>query len=165
MIPLIPLLWIASSNFFYLILLQIFAGLAWSGFNLCSVNYLYDATNTRNRTRYLSLFNCGNGLATGAGALLGGFLASHLPYLRGSQILVLFLISGILRGVVAMVFLPQIKEVRKVSHVPAAQLFYILMGGHSVNRRPGHRPILNFRNPIKLRKLQNHKEPDAEIKN
>jgi MFS family permease len=144
LVPLIPLLWLVSTNLVYLIIVQVFSGLAWAGFNLCSVNYLYDATGAGDRTRYLAYFNCGNGLAAGAGALLGGFLITHMPALMGYQVLSIFLISGILRGATAIIFLPRLKEVRKVSKVPAAQLFHILTGGRPVDRRLSHRRISFF---------------------
>jgi MFS family permease len=70
------------------------------------VNYLYDATTGDDRTKYLAYFNCGNGLAAGIGALLGGFLVTHMPVLRGSQVLSIFLISGIFTG-------------RRLTHLPA----------------------------------------------
>jgi MFS family permease len=139
LVPLIPLLWLVSRNLVVLGFVQAFSGLAWAGFNLCSVNYLYDATATENRTRYLAWFNCGNGLAAGTGALLGGYLVTHMPALLGYQVLSLFLISGILRGAAALIFLPGLKEVRRVSTVPAAELFHILTGGRPADRRFSHR--------------------------
>jgi MFS family permease len=139
LLPLIPILWLISTNLVYLGIVQIFSGLAWAGFNLCSVNYLYDATGVENRTKYLAYFNCGNGLAAGLGALLGGFLITHMPALMGYQVLSVFVISGILRGAASIIFLPRLKEVRKVSAVPAAELFHILTGGRPVDRRLSHR--------------------------
>lgn len=139
LIPLVPFLWLLSANLTYLGFVQAFSGFAWAGFGLCSVNYLYDATTRENRTQYLAYFNAGNGMAAGLGALLGGLLSTHLPPFRGYQILSLLLISGILRAAVSLIFLHGIKEVRKVSELPAAEMFHILMGGRPVNRRISHR--------------------------
>lgn len=139
LIPLVPLLWLLGTNPIYLGLVQIFSGFAWSGFNLCTVNYLYDATASGQRTRYLAYFNAGNGLATGVGAMLGGYLAPHLPTVMGYHTLTLFLISGIARGAVTVIFLPQIREVRKVSKLSATELFHLLTGGRPINRRISHR--------------------------
>jgi MFS family permease len=144
LIPFTPLLWIPSSNLFYLAFVQAFGGLAWAGFNLCSVNYLFDATHQENRVRYLSYFNAGMGLTAGIGALLGGYLLHFLPSLHGSPLLLLFLISGLLRLVVSLVFMPQVKEVRKVSKLPAVQLFHVLIGGRPLHRRVVHRRHLQF---------------------
>src|SRR5690606_4825857 len=41
-IPVIPLLWLFSANYYYLLAAQLLSGLAWSGFNLTTANYLYD---------------------------------------------------------------------------------------------------------------------------
>jgi len=139
LIPFVPLLWLFSKNLAYLGVVQAFSGLAWAGFNLCSVNYLYDATAAGERTKYLGYFNCGNGLAAGLGALLGGYLIPHMPALMGYQVLSIFLISGILRAASAAIFLPGLKEVRRVSTVPAAELFHILTGGRPTDRRFSHR--------------------------
>ncbi len=139
LIPLVPLLWMLSVNRVYLGFAQAFSGFAWAGFNLCSVNFLYDATTSENRTRYLAYFNAGNGIFAGIGALLGGYLAPRLPAVLGYQTLSLLLISGVLRGVVSLVFLPRLKEVRRVSAMPAAELFHTMMGGRPVNRRLSHR--------------------------
>jgi MFS family permease len=139
LIPLVPLLWLVSADLAYLGFVQAFSGFAWAGFNLCSVNYLYDATTSENRTRYLAYFNSGNGLAGGLGALLGGYLAPRMPLINGYHILGLFLISGVLRAVVSLAFLPGIREVRRVSPVPAVELFHIVMGGRPVDRKMSHR--------------------------
>jgi MFS family permease len=150
LIPFIPLLWLISTNLVVLGFVQAFSGLAWAGFNLCSVNYLYDATSGDDRTKYLAYFNCGNGLAAGVGALLGGFLVTHMPVLRGSQVLSIFLISGILRGAASLIFLPRLKEVRRVSTVPASELFHILTGGRPVDRRLSHRrfSLIHHHEPV-----------------
>ena len=148
LIPFVPLLWIPSSNLVYLGVIQVFSGLAWAGFNLCSINYLFDATHEGNRTRYLSYFNAGMGLTAGMGALVGGYILHMLPSLHGSAILCLFLISGLLRLVISLAFMPRVKEVRKVSGLPAAQLFHILIGGRPVHRRGVHRrPFLFHQHP------------------
>jgi MFS family permease len=150
LIPFIPLLWLISTNLAVLGLVQAFSGLAWAGFNLCSVNYLYDATTGSDRTKYLAYFNCGNGLAAGMGALLGGFLVTHMPVLKGSQVLSIFVISGVLRGAASLIFLPRLKEVRRVSTVPASELFHILTGGRPVDRRLSHRrfSLIHHHEPV-----------------
>lgn len=144
LIPLVPLLWLVSTNLTYLGFVQAFSGFAWAGFNLCSINYLYDATTPENRTRYLAYFNFGNGLASGLGALLGGYLVPHMPPFLGYQILSVFLLSGVLRGAVSFAFLPGIKEVRRISTVPAAELFHIAIGGRPINRRMSNRQFSHF---------------------
>jgi MFS family permease len=125
MIPLVPLLWLASKNVYYLIFAQIVSGFAWSGFNLAGVNFVYDASEAQNRTKYIAVFNAITCLATFLGALIGGYLVPILPRLFGYQLLSLFTISGILRGLVAILLVRQLVEVRRV---PDMNLTQFLMG-------------------------------------
>jgi MFS family permease len=55
LVPIVPLLWLGSSNSYYLIGAQIFSGFAWAGFNLASVNFVYDASEPENRTKYIAI--------------------------------------------------------------------------------------------------------------
>lgn len=130
----VPLLWIISRNTMYLGFAELCSGLAWAGFNLVSINLIYDSTTAHNRTAYLAYFSAGGSIASSLGALTGGLLIGHLPALKGSTILSVFLLSGILRILVAAVFLPQIKEVRRVRSIPSTQLLHIMLGGTPVHR-------------------------------
>src|SRR5680860_89256 len=42
MIPVVPALWVVSTNFWYLLAVQAVGGLAWAGFSLSAGNFLYD---------------------------------------------------------------------------------------------------------------------------
>jgi MFS family permease len=112
LVPLVPLLWLVSHQVYYLIPVQILSGFAWSGFSLASANFVYDASAPENRTRYIALFNAMNGGSMCLGALLGGCLASLLPPVLGYPLLTLFLVSGLLRGIVALAFHRRFSEVR-----------------------------------------------------
>jgi len=123
-IPVIPILWLLSQNVVYLILIQLFAGYVWAGFNLSVFNFIYDAVMPEKRTRCVSYFNVINGIAICCGALLGGFLAKNLPDIFGYRLLTLFLLSGVLRAITAFTILPMIKEVRHVEKVRNIDLFF-----------------------------------------
>ena len=123
-IPAIPALWLLSQNIAYLIVIQLFAGFVWAGFNLSIFNFVYDAVIPEKRTRCVSYFNVINGTAICCGALLGGFLAKALPPIFGYRLLTLFLLSGILRAVFAATILPTIKEVRRVEKISSLDLFF-----------------------------------------
>jgi len=101
---------------------------------LCSANYILDATNVENRVRYLALMNAAVGVASGIGALVGGFLLTHLPPLWGYHSLTLFLISGLLRAVVVAAMLPGLPEVRRVSMLTAMEAFHLVTGGRPLGR-------------------------------
>ena len=125
LLPIIPLLWLASYNIYYLVFAEIVSGFAWSGFNLAAVNFVYDASEDQNRTKHIAVFNTITSLAICAGALIGGYLAPHLPALLGYKLRTLFTISGVMRGVVVILLLRQIIEVRRV---PGMSLARFLLG-------------------------------------
>lgn len=114
-IPFIPLLWTLNHNLYFLIPLQLLSGFAWAGFNLASVNFLYDVTSPQERVTCMSYFNVANGLALSLGALIGGYLATCLPPWHNSSILTLFLLSGLLRAIVAA--LASFKELRRTKEI------------------------------------------------
>lgn len=110
LVPLIPLLWALNHELYFLIPVQLLSGFSWAGFNLASTNFLYDATSTEERMTCLSFFNVANGLALSLGALIGGYLVTCLPPWHNSSILTLFMLSALLRAIVAAVV--SFKEVR-----------------------------------------------------
>ncbi|MDI9384215.1 MAG: MFS transporter [Verrucomicrobiota bacterium] len=71
----IPLavLWIFSDNLWYLLLLQIYSGVAWAGYELVTFLMLFERIPERERTSILTSFNFANAMALIMGALIGGF--------------------------------------------------------------------------------------------
>jgi len=131
-IGLIPLLWIINRNPAYLILVQIFSGFLWSGFNLCASNFIYDAATPEKRPRCIAYFNALNGLFLSAGALLGGLLVKVVPDLWGYKILTLFLISSVLRIFVVFCMRGHVQEVRDVEHVSNKDLFFSMINRKAI---------------------------------
>ncbi len=121
-ITFLPMLWLGGNQPSYLIPVQVISGFAWAGFNLASMNFIYDASAREERTQYIAVFNAMNGVAICLGALLGGYLAPILPPIMGQSLLTLFLLSGILRGLATLLLLPRVKEVRQVPTMSAASL-------------------------------------------
>jgi len=128
LVPIIPVLWLFSANKLYLVSVQIFAGFLWAGYNLCIVNFIYDAVSPEKRARCLAYFNFLNGLGLFLGATFGGYLLENLPKIFGYQTFALFLISGLTRGIVGAIFLPRIEEVRKVKEIGNRKLFFSVIG-------------------------------------
>lgn len=124
----LPFWWIINQNPVYLVFIQIISGFAWSGFNLCATNFIYDAVTPEKRTRCIAYFNVCNGLALCLGALLGGYLVNILPQFLGFRILSLFLISSISRFLVVFILSPKIKEVRPTEKISSKDLFYSVIG-------------------------------------
>jgi MFS family permease len=127
-IAIIPLFWLINRNWIFLIIIQVVAGFAWSGFNLSASNYIYDAVPSENRVRYISYFNVMNSLLASAGALLGGFTVDHLPETLGYKILTLLIVSTVLRIIIISFFYFKINEVRPVRKMNNYELFTCMIG-------------------------------------
>jgi MFS family permease len=128
MVAIVPLLWLVDLHPLYLFFAQVFSGFAWAGFNLSASNFIYDACSPGKRTRCISYFNVLSGIFISAGAILGGFLAQKLPPIFGYKLLTLFLISSILRLIVALLMRFKLKEVRPVEKISSNQLFFSMIG-------------------------------------
>jgi len=121
-----PFLFLFAANIFQLILINIFSGMAWSGFDLTAFNYLLDVTPPEKRSYYIANYKMYVGIALFLGPLTGGFLSQYFIgktffWLGGLQIL--FLLSFILRGVATAYGLPKLKEVRVKKVLPVSDVF------------------------------------------
>ncbi len=126
LIPFIPVMWIFSASVRYLFFLQLFAGFVWAGFNLSSANFIFDAVPSGKRARCNAYFNVFYGVAVFTGAALGGFFAKIViaPKFFISNLLIIFLISGFLRLMFVLLFLPRFREERKVEFIPDSKLLF-----------------------------------------
>ena len=123
--PITPILWMLSTNFYVLVLIQFYSGAVWAGFELSSFNFIFDTTTSSNRARCVAYYNILNGVAIFAGALLGSlFVQFHSLF--WSKYYIVFLLSGLLRYAVSIAFLPKLKEVRKVSKISNGKIFFKL---------------------------------------
>lgn len=120
-LPLVPLLWLLSDNFWWLLVCQAAAGLSWSGFTLSCGNLLYEIVPRTRRAAYVAFHNVGTAAGVFAGAMLGAGLAVVLPprtVLFGdasgaSNLLYLFALSGLTRAIVAALLARRIRDFRK----------------------------------------------------
>jgi MFS family permease len=124
LMPVVPLLWLVSANPVYLVFANIISGFTWSGFNLSTVNFVYDASEPASRTKQLAVFNSMTWLAICMGALAGGYLIPHLPHFLGYQIRTLFTISGVLRAVIVVLLMRTLFEVRNVPKLNAISVLF-----------------------------------------
>jgi MFS family permease len=124
----LPFWWILNQNPVYLIFAQALSGIAWAGFNLCSLNFIYDAVTPAKRTRCIAYFYFFNGLAICLGSFVGGLLANSLPNIFGYRLFSLFFIAGSLRFIVALTLPLRIREVRPVEKISSKDLFLRIVG-------------------------------------
>ncbi len=118
MIPVIPALWLLSTDFYFLLLVQAVSGFFWSGFTLSTANYLYDIRPHRtNFATYAAVQSALGAVLVFFGAVFGGYLASQapslaalLPFTLVSPLFIVFLCSGMMRALVLMWFIPRAVE-------------------------------------------------------
>lgn len=132
-IALSPVLWVFSSNTFYLLLAQMYAGFVWAGFNLAAANFIYDAVTPPKRARCAAYQAMVNGTFVLLGSALGGFLVENLPkeisffawsWAPASPLFFIFALSGLVRLIASATLLPLFKEVRPVDGIRHAELIF-----------------------------------------
>ncbi len=115
LIPLYPILWLISSNPLFLVFgPALIGGIAWAGFNLSAGNFVFDSVTPQKRSLAVSYFHLLNGAGVFLGAGLGGILAKTINITFMDSLLFIFLISAFARMLVSLIFLPKIKEIRKI---------------------------------------------------
>ena len=120
-LPVIPLLWLLSASFWWLLVFQVLSGLSWSGFTLSSGNLLYELVPRTRRAAYVAFHNVGTAAGVFAGAMIGASLELWLPprsVLLGatgvlSNLLYLFALSGLTRAIIAALLARRVRELRK----------------------------------------------------
>jgi MFS family permease len=122
LMPLTPVLWMFSHDFAYLIVIQIYSGFIWAGFEIASFNFIYDTTSPQKRATAIAYYNVINGIAIFTGAMTGGLIVRYNTAFWSKYILV-FVVSGTVRFIVSILFIPKLKEVRQVERIPYAKLF------------------------------------------
>ena len=126
-LPILPILWACTGNFWLLCGAQVVSGATWSGYNLATQNFILDAVAPAKRARVYSYFSLINGVFIFiAGTVIGAWLANHLPsaYHLGplhvtflSSLPAVFIISGVTRVFVLLLMAPTFREVRTHEHI------------------------------------------------
>jgi len=130
-LPIVPLLWLVSTNPVYLVCANALSGIVWSGFDLSCNNFMYDVSAPETRTKQIALFSCVVNVSLSLGALAGGYITPHLPMILGYQLRTLFTLSGVIRAVAVILVLGTVSEVR---HVPKIGILHLLIGRVNQNR-------------------------------
>ncbi|MBU0677474.1 MAG: MFS transporter [Verrucomicrobia bacterium] len=130
-IPFPPICWLFSHHPLQLIFSsQLLAGIGWAAFNLAAWNFIYDSVTPERRAICVAYYTVVNGICIFLGASLGGLFAQHIHLPFMNTFLLIFLISGALRMLISVVFLPCIREVRPVQPlrpgVEMVKLLYVL---------------------------------------
>ena len=136
LLPILPVLWIFSTNYFYLLFAQMVSGATWSGFNLAATNFIYDSVPQTRRARAFSYYSLINGcFSVFGGMLIGAAIAEHAPseirlglvrITLLSSLPVVFVVSGLARAIAAAIMLPQFSEVRDIEPISTARILWRL---------------------------------------
>ncbi len=166
LMPLVPSIWLLSPNFYWILVFQVFNGMVWGGFILAFSNYIFDAVSPPKRARCVAYFSLITHTGIFLGATAGGLVSPHLSNtlnLFGYQIQlvsslhILFLISGLLRGLVSAIFLPLIKEVRTVEPIQTWRLVFQM-----IQLRPLLAPIISGLGPVfEIFGMDKNSKPDS----
>jgi MFS family permease len=120
-----PILYIISGNAVWIIIApQLSAAIANAASVISFTNFTYDAVSQRHRAICVTYTNILIGIGTLVGALIGGILVNYLHPSGISPYIFAFGIAALLRFIVAIYFLPKIKEVRKVKRLPSEYTFF-----------------------------------------
>lgn len=131
LVPILPLLWIMSENFWYLLALQSVSGLAWAGLSLSAGNLLFDLVPSRQRATYAAFHNVATALGVFVGGMFGAGLVLILPPLTpwlggatvASSLLSVFVVSSALRALIAIVLVRRVREMRRPRKAMSARTF------------------------------------------
>lgn len=132
-IPVMPVLWMFSTDYVYLLVVQAISGLAWAGFTLSAGNMVYDLTPRDHRVTLMAVHGVVAASGTFIGALIGAWLGNHLPneitfdgevFSWLTPLYGVFLISGIARLITVSAFLRKLEEVRRVRPMSRAGLIF-----------------------------------------
>lgn len=141
LMPVIPLLWLFSDNYYWLLFAQMTSGLAWSGYNLTTANYLYDIRP--HQTDFATYAAVQAGIAAVlvfVGSVFGGYLAhvapainALLPLPLGSALFIVFVMSCILRAAVLLWFIPRAEEPRIRTRPQLLRIIYRIARYNSIS--------------------------------
>jgi MFS family permease len=91
----LPLLWLVSNDFAWLLALQLVSGIAWGAFELAGLLSFFEHIPLQSRTSILSVYNLANAAAIAVGSCIGAVLLTSIG--DASSYAALFLLSSIAR--------------------------------------------------------------------
>jgi len=115
MIPFGVVFFAFANSFWHIIPIQIFAGFIFAGFNLAAFNYLLDSTPTVDSVRFIGNYRMFSAIGNFFGPLTGGVLAALFmaqTFLMFTGLQLLFLLSFVMRAILAIYMIPRIKPIR-----------------------------------------------------
>ena len=131
LVPFLPMMYVISTNLYFLIVVNFAGGVIWAGLALGLQNYVFDAVGAEDRAKGIAVWNAVNAIGWFLGAMLGSGLAAVVPAeiaLPGlhvsliSNLPFVFFISGVLRLIVSLGLLRTFREARSVEPISHRKL-------------------------------------------
>jgi MFS family permease len=132
-VPILPMLYLVSTNIGFLLAVNFLGGVVWAGLSLGLQNYVFDSVRPEDRAKAIALYSTINAVGWSVGALVGSWLVEHLPtqiewagisLQPASNLPFVFFLSGVLRLLVSSSLLGTFHEARQVELVPRRQLLW-----------------------------------------
>ncbi len=134
-VPFLPMLYLVSTNFGFLLAVNFSGGVIWAGLALGLQNYVFDSVSPEDRSKAVAFYSTVNVAGWSVGALLGSWLVERLPsqiewagvtLQPASNLPFVFFLSGVFRLLVSSSLLRTFHEARRVERVPRQQLLWEL---------------------------------------
>jgi hypothetical protein len=134
-VPFLPMGYLFSTNWAFLITLNFLGGVTWAGLSLGLQNYVFDTVRPEDRAKAVALSNTVNATGWSLGALTGSWLINVVPgdihvglltVEPTSNLPFVFFLSGCLRLLVSASLLGTFHEARIVEQVPRHRLMWEL---------------------------------------
>ncbi|HEU0068820.1 MAG TPA: MFS transporter [Nitrospiraceae bacterium] len=134
-VPILPMLYLVSTDLGFLLAVNFLGGVIWAGLALGLQNYVFDSVRPEERAKAIALYSTVNAVGWSVGALLGSWLVESLPVRiewagvilqPASNLPFVFFLSGVLRLLVSFSLLGTFHETRQVERVPRQQLLWEL---------------------------------------
>ena len=106
LIPLLPLAWIFITHPWQAMVVNVFGGFLWAGYNLASFNYLLLLIPADQRERYTALYQIVVMAASAGGAAMGGLVATQWGFTTN------FALSAAGRALAILIFVLFVRQVK-----------------------------------------------------
>lgn len=132
LVAFLPMLYLVSTAWPFLVLVNFGGGVVWAGLSLGLSNYVFDAVRPADRAKAVAVSSTVNAIGWAMGTLIGSWLISTVPgdielgsfrIDPVSNLPFIFFISGVLRLVIALALLRTFHEPRSVEFRTHARLF------------------------------------------
>jgi MFS family permease len=160
LIPVVPVMWLFSSNLYYLGAVQFISGISWAAFDLCNQTHISSASPESKRLHYIVYQRCIITIASAIGPLLGAFLLNRIFPVFGSQILSIFLLSGALRLLVVLTLVFKLKssDSTKTTEQPMPSAVHTIYQNNQIYAET-YRVFPRYTRPIDQPLSKNNKRP------